>query len=276
MRPSGEEQPIRLPAGAYFGRTASTFSAPTFQLSESQYEDRQHLPLHSHENAHFCFVVHGTYTEQIDGHRVERRSRDLMFYPAGQPHAERHHDLNRHFLIELTPKIVAIGASACIPLDSVRDLRSAATRVMAGRLYRESSYPDAISGLAAEALLLELLALSGRDVKIRRAGGAAWLRRVEEVLRERFAEPIGLGEAAAVAGVHPVHLARVFRREYGCSIGEFVRRVRIDAAREELVGGEASIAEIASRVGFADQSHLHRTFKRATGMTPDQFRRSRR
>jgi len=271
-----EEKPLRLPAGAYFGRTSATLSTPTFLLSESRYQDRQRLPLHAHENAHFCFVVGGAYAERLDGRLVERRESDLMFYPADQPHAEHHHNTNRHFLIELTPRLAATAAGAGIPLDSPRELRSTPTRTIARRLHREFSHPDALSSLTAESLLLELLALTGREANHPRAAGSGWLQRVEDILRRRFAEPIGLGEVAAIAGVHPVHVARVFRREYGCSIGEFVRRVRIDAAREELAHGKAPIAEIAIRLGFSDQSHLHRMFKRLTGMTPKQFRACRR
>lgn len=98
------------------------------------------------------------------------------------------------------------------------------------------------------------------------------MRRVEEFLQARFTEPVTLQHVAAVAGLHPVHVARVFRRTHGCSIGEFVRRARIRAAQDELLCGVASIAEIAARCGFADQSHLHRVFKRLTGMTPNEFR----
>ena len=98
------------------------------------------------------------------------------------------------------------------------------------------------------------------------------MRRVEEFLRERFNEAVTLQRVSEVAGLHPMHVARVFRRTHGCSIGEFVRRARIRAAQEELAGGAASIAEIAARCGFADQSHLQRVFKRMTGTTPNEFR----
>lgn len=262
---------MHLPAGQYFGRTISTFSTSSFHLSESHYEERQRLPLHAHENAHFCFVARGSYIERLDGRLVERRPCDLMFYPAGQAHAEDHRDRNRHFLIEVSPRLVAAAAAARVPMDVPRDIRGAVPRTLISRLYREFAEPDGISSLAAEALLLELLATTGRQ-SIPRASGAPWLRRVEEALRTRFAEPIGLEDAAAIAGVHKVHVARIFRRQHGCSIGEFVRRARIDAARSELAHGHASIVEIALRLGFADQSHFHRTFKRITGLTPSEFR----
>lgn len=257
---------LRLPAGAYFGLTASTFSAPTFRLSESQYEERERLRLHAHENAHFCWVLRGSYSEELEGRTVERRPGDLMFYPAGVPHAESHRDANRHFLIELSPQLATVAVA------DPRQVRTPVSRSIVTRLYRELVEPDAFSALAAEGFLLELLAHIGRLAKERSANGSAWMRRVEDFLRCSFTEQIGLGEAAAVAGVHPVHLARVFRRQHGCSIGTFVRRARIDAARDQLTRSDASVAEIAMGLGFADQSHFHRTFKRVTGMTPTQFR----
>lgn len=266
------EELVHLRAGQYFGRTAASFSTSALHLSESHYDTRQRLPIHAHANAHFCFVMRGAYTEHVDGRSVERRAKDLAFYPAGLPHAENHHDTNRHFLIELTPRLAIIAADAGVPLDTPCDVRGALPRAAATRLYREFSHPDAFSPIAAEALLLELLADNAREQSTARAAGSPWMWRVEEVLRTRLPERLRLQDVAAIAGVHPVHVARVFRRTHGCSIGEFVRRSRITAAQDDLARGAGSIAEIALRYGFADQSHFHRTFKRLTGMTPSEFR----
>jgi AraC family transcriptional regulator len=260
-----------LRAGTYFGRETARLSTAALSLTESLYAGRQELPLHSHQNAHFCFVLRGTYTEWIDARPVERRAHDFVFYPAGIPHAEQHHETNRHFLIDVTPQLAASVAAVGIALDAPFELRGALPRTIAARLHREFGVRDAFTPLSAEALVVDLLAQSARE---RSAPPRAmpWLARVEELLRSRFDETLSLREIAAVAGVHPVHVSRTFRRAYGCSIGEFVRRARIAAAQRELARGRASIAEIAGRCGFADQSHFHRTFKRVTGMTPRQYR----
>lgn len=101
-----------------------------------------------------------------------------------------------------------------------------------------------------------------------------WLERVRKTLEQRFAEPCKLSEIAAEAGVHPVHLAREFRKHYGTSVGEYLRRVRIEYACRELMGSNAAVTNIAFAAGFADQSHFSRTFKRLCGTTPGRYRAS--
>jgi AraC family transcriptional regulator len=91
-----------------------------------------------------------------------------------------------------------------------------------------------------------------------------------------FSESLTLAGVAASVGVHPVHLARVFRQHYRCTIGEYVRQVRIEFASRELSVSDAPLAEIAFTSGFSDQSHFSKTFKRLTGQTPAQFRKASR
>ena len=99
-----------------------------------------------------------------------------------------------------------------------------------------------------------------------------WLERVRNILEQRFAEPYNLSEIAAEAGVHPVHLAREFRKYYGTSVGEYLRRVRIEYACRELMDSNSAVTNIAFAAGFADQSHFSRTFKRLCGTTPGKYR----
>jgi AraC family transcriptional regulator len=72
--------------------------------------------------------------------------------------------------------------------------------------------------------------------------------------------------------VHAAHLARVFRKFKGCTIGDYVRGLRVQHACRRISGSDDSLADIALAAGFSDQSHLSRTFKQHTGMLPSQFR----
>jgi AraC family transcriptional regulator len=80
---------------------------------------------------------------------------------------------------------------------------------------------------------------------------------------------------ASAVGVHPVHLARSFREAHGASVGEYLRRLRVEFAQREVLRTDAPLSEIALSAGFCDQSHFGRTFKRHTGVTPAQARAAR-
>jgi AraC family transcriptional regulator len=94
---------------------------------------------------------------------------------------------------------------------------------------------------------------------------------VREALHDSARLP-SLGELADVAGVHEVHLARAFRASYGCTIGGYFRTVRLGRALAMLRGSNDAIAEIALACGYADQSHLTRDVRNATGLTPAELR----
>jgi AraC-like DNA-binding protein len=125
-----------------------------------------------------------------------------------------------------------------------------------------------MEGLTLE-ILAELVRVSKR-VKMKTA--PHWLRRVVDLIRTEYARSFTLSELAQVANVHPAYLAQVFRAHYHCTLGEFVRQLRIECAIQQMAEPNASLADIALATGFSDQSHFSRVFKRMTGLTPAQFR----
>ncbi len=92
----------------------------------------------------------------------------------------------------------------------------------------------------------------------------------------RLREPLRLTGLAAELGVHPAHLSRMFRRALGVTLSSYVLRRRVDLVCAALASDrEASLARLAQETGFADQSHLCRSFLRVTGLTPGAWRRKR-
>ncbi len=139
------------------------------------------------------------------------------------------------------------------------------------------AWGDPLSPLAVEALILEVL------VEASRAGGEErarsrpkWLRQAHDLIHESVGRPLTLSSIAHEVGIHPAHLARTFRAYYRRSIGDYVRRLRVERAARELSDGGASIAEISLRSGFFDQSHFSRVFRDHTGITPAAFRAAAR
>jgi AraC family transcriptional regulator len=99
---------------------------------------------------------------------------------------------------------------------------------------------------------------------------------VRDSIRDRGADKLTVRQLAVEARVHPVHLARAFRQYFGCSPGQYVRRCRIERLREILRRSDLPLSEVALEAGFGDQSQMTTAFRRATGMTPREYRRFRR
>jgi AraC family transcriptional regulator len=139
-------------------------------------------------------------------------------------------------------------------------------------LYDEFRLRDEVSRLAIESIALGVLAeASRRFVRDAERPTPAWLQQARVLVEARFAEPLSLAGVAARVGVHPVHLARMFRRVYRTTFSGYVRQLRIEFARRELAGS-AALSDIAAAAGFCDQSHFSRSFKQYTGFTPAEYR----
>jgi len=131
-------------------------------------------------------------------------------------------------------------------------------------LQQETSIADFVE-LLAECELLRAPELS--------AGAAPRAaERARELLEAHAAAPPSLGELAARVGANRFVLLRQFRKRFGLPPHAFVLRLRADRARALLSRG-ADLVEVAYELGFSDQSHLNRLFKRIYGVTPAAYRR---
>lgn len=268
----------QLTQGHFYGQTLSERRVAGFALSETSYAPRARLPRHSHELPYFCLILGGTYTETF-GRCVRACQPSLLIHhPADELHAQSFDDAEvRLFRVEIGRARLDELREIAPRLESAVESRSGLMNALAHRLYQEFRAPDSLSPLAVEGLALELVAATARcparhdDVNARRSP-PAWLARARDLVKSRAVERFTLTEVARDAGVHPVTLAREFRRHYGCTVGEMVRRVRVRVACRELLKPDATLACVALAAGFYDQSHLTRTFKRLTGLTPAQYR----
>jgi AraC-like DNA-binding protein len=123
-------------------------------------------------------------------------------------------------------------------------------------------------------LLTHLLlrhAVRGRTAEPVPAAAGPALDRVREILSGRLTENVALVELAIETGVNRFSLLRAFSRAYGLTPHAWVIQERVRRSRDLLRAGRAP-AEVAAAVGFADQSHLTRHFKRLVGVTPGRYR----
>jgi AraC family transcriptional regulator len=193
--------------------------------------------------------------------------------------------------VHLEPGLVARVAAEAFGLDPARltlppldgldlpDLRAAMAAVGA-----ELAAGGAGGALAAESLANVLAVDLLRHVLAPRRpqrgpDGAlprGRLRAVVEYVEGHLDAGPTLGQMAAVAGLSAYHFARQFKAATGLPPYQYVIARRVERAKQLLQGDDLTLAEVAARAGFADQSQLTRHFKRLVGVTPGQFRKPAR
>ncbi len=268
---------VTLPQGTFYGHERARRRIGGLLLTETAYRPREALPRHDHERAYFCLVLGGGFVER-DGARVmECPPATVLFHPPGAAHSDGFGDRpSRCFNVELDGGWLRrmTEEAGGLPEGSL-GLRRRRANWLAGHIHQEFHAGDTAGGLAIEGLALALVADVARASHGESTGPAPpWIDRVVELLHATVIEgPPALAELADEAGVHPVHLARTFRRHHGCSIGEYARRLRLRRASEALRDPRIPIGRLAHRLGYADHSHFSRTFRRATGLSPSEYRR---
>jgi AraC family transcriptional regulator len=264
----------QLPAGSSYGEIRHQRKVSEFVFSEVAFPAGLNVPRHSHEALALYIVLEGAYNEVYPGRTVMPKPFRLALMPAGEVHWHCCGQASgRCFVVNVDPqRLVALGAGA-LTAKGAEEFSGPLLTSLALRLYREFQNTDEMAPLAMEGLVLEILAEASRHSRyVSDRYPPRWLEQARELLHAQFSKALVFASIAEAVNVHPVHLARAFRQHYRCTIGEYVRRLRIEYACRELFRSDTPLALIALDAGFADQSHLTRTFKRLTGMTPAQFR----
>jgi AraC family transcriptional regulator len=241
------------------------------RVIETLHAGATRLGRHEHADAYVCVVLDGGY-EQRSESVFECAAGSVVLHPRGHAHANRFHATGARCVnIQADGEWIAMGAYASLVAD-YRHLNLPARAEPVRRLTRELDQTDAAAPLAVAAAALDLLA-SLMHVSSARAS-PRWIERVIEVIEADLSRTPSLVELGQLADVHPAHLARAFRHTRGETVGDYLRRRRIENADRALLAGDCSLGEIALAAGFYDQSHFTRSFRQRFGQTPLQRRRA--
>jgi AraC family transcriptional regulator len=247
-------------------------SAGQFVFREQHYGKRFALPWHEHPRAELCFLVEGSLREECRTGPLEYSRFAMTMKPGAIHHRLGSGPSGARCLVVtfptgLLPEAFGSGAPRVFGSESLTHLGL--------RALSELRQPDPFSALALEGVGLELLAHGARKTADARDVGAQWLERARECLHDEAGPPPALGVLALRVGVPATTLAQAFRRRFGCSVGTYVRRLRVERAVHLLRQDDLPLAEIAHRCGFFDQSHFTRVFRAAHGVPPGLFRQMR-
>lgn len=265
--------------GCYTGKTLARRQIGGLTLAETDYPARLLVPSHAHDSGLVALMTRGAMTEHRGRRSVLCERGAMIFQPPHEEHAHRFLDHGGGCFI------LQIGAPWTERMERLElgqpgaplSVKGGRAIHLANELRREFRSEDMASELAIEGLTLSLLGeLSRARDRAEKSVKPGWLMRAVEILHDRMSEALQMADIAEEVGVHPVHLSRTFSRHYGCSMGEYLRRLRVEVARSKLVETDRPISDIAYGAGFSDQAHFTRVFKKLVGVTPGEYRAASR
>ena len=270
---SNAENP-RLPVT--FGTPLRHVAVGGFHITEAKYAAGTEVPAHEHAHASWTLVLSGDFEETFGDETIRCTPGSLLAKPASATHTNRYGPRGAHALVvEVKDVPLAFGRSDNGPIARVTSIKPASAGRLVRRVRAEFSTEDRARELAIHAVLFEIATLLVRTgARTKKVPREQWLDAARDRLCSEFFSPPSLEALARDAGVHPVYLCQTFRTKFGCSPGEYVRKVRLQVARIALERTDDPISRIAFAAGFSDQSHLNRQFRAAFGVTPASYRRS--
>jgi AraC family transcriptional regulator len=245
------------------------------------------LPKHT-----ICLLLSDCQTERrVNGghlHRNHARRGEVIVYPATSEHWVRWQAQSEFLLLFLDPDLVTRVSDELASHNTVEMIASEQERddplmlhiVLAlkaeideGMVTSSPLYSESLANTLATHLLRHYTVWKPTPQEAVAKHPASTLRHVIEYIHDNLDQHLTLTELSLVAGMSAYHFARTFKQVTGVTPHQYVLNVRVEQAKGLLLQGKLTIAEIASQVGFFDQSHLTRSFKRLVGVTPQALLR---
>jgi AraC family transcriptional regulator len=240
--------------------------------------------IHYHDDTNLVLTLSGSLAQNMCSRSTIVTPSTLMYVPAGELHST---DFGPRgavcFFVAIDQAWTEkrLDGTKINPDEPRVALAGSFLQTLAFKMYQEFKSPDALSSLIVESALLELLARWFREQRTQSHDVPGWLRSVKTLLHDSFREALSLRDLSQAVGVHPSHIAREFRRTYGLTAGEFIRKLRVDFVADRLRRlsnhePTTSLTQLALEAGFSSHAHMSTAFKRLTGLTPSQFKISDR
>jgi len=262
-----------LETGQFYGKPQRRVEFSGVVLTEVTHKVGRQLPRHTHESAYFGLLLAGSYSERCTRRAADYAPFTMGFHPPSLTHSDQVGKCgSRMFCVELRDGFLTRMRPYLTAPQFVPDLCASELTWLGLRLFR--AFADgSLSEFQTQELCGDMLErVSGSD-RSRETSSPAWLGRARDLVHASFRDSLTLEDLAERVDVHPIHLSRVFRKRYGCTMAEYMNRLRVQFACRALESGRPDLAGLASDAGFADQSHMGRVFKACTGQTPGQFRK---
>jgi AraC family transcriptional regulator len=248
-----------------FGRDDQVAQVDGLRLAIRSYPAGQSRPIHTHDNLSFFLVLAGGMVERYGSHRHEVKNFTLVAQINSVEHSSVVFEEGmRGLFLQPSASWLERHSIATLGLNGYEMVEDARVVEAMGLAVELSS--GAPEQMRLEEKVLELCCPNQLgDIREK----PTWLKAVQDIIHDEYDKPLSLAKLADFAGVHPVHLARVFRATTRRSVSGYLRAVRVKEALRKSKRMPLGLAAVES--GFADQSHLCRSVRRELRRTPGEL-----
>ncbi|SFC59693.1 AraC family transcriptional regulator [Flavobacterium phragmitis] len=256
----------------YLGSTKNIFNTNEgIAIVETEYQNTVYEGWHSHNNAHITLFLKGGTTEKRKNFSETVGSGSLLFYHSDELHLNQNTLFpSRNINIEIEDNLLKeLQINEAIIEKSIQN--STVTKFLILKIFKETQNADTFSNDSIKMLFSQLSQASNYLDKYEKS--PFWVKSLHELLNDSWNETPNLQDLAKVLNLNPITISKHFPKYFGCTLGEYMRRIKINRALPLIQSNEANLTEISFQCGFADQSHFIRTFKNQTGFLPKQFQK---
>lgn len=265
----------QLSKSEFFGVPKFRKQVGAYEIAQTRFASNEKLPTHSHEQDVMIIMVRGSRVDQLKETSVECRTGSIMLQSADVPHSNQFFGKRNNQVLNIVIPKRLYAQYSLDRLDSTNltTVPLGQSRLLAARIAFEIQMSDNLSEDAIDEFMIEFVDCATGILNRRRYYNASpWIAKVVEYLNDCPLEVFRLSEIAEITGRHPAHVSRTFRRAIGCTIGTYLRHVRVARACTLLATSRRPIVEIAAESGFADESHLTRCMQAIFKTSPGRYR----
>ena len=263
---------LTLAKGAFLGRITQRVNIANAIFSVVRHTTERVVAEHDHELAYFSLLLDGAYEERYKDSTIYFEPFSIALHPSEYRHADKIGSGGATFFtVELDSQWKGMVADF-LDLQSIGvEVNGGSLTWLAVQLFRCVIGTSAPDEFEAVTLLYEMLADAAK-LPPPQPRSQIWLSTIRKYIEQHSSDSLTLSELAQIGGVHPVSIVRAFRAQHHQTIGQYIRRIRVQNATRLMKNRKAKLSDVAAEAGFADQSHFTRTFKEITGLKPTQFR----
>jgi len=259
-----------LKSGEFFGSHYQKLNFEGFTITDTEYTHRK-VDWHFHENPYFTYLLQGKLYEANKKEEYYLESGSLLFHNWQDAHYNtKPKDYTRGFHIEFNSEWFLKHGIASMDFEGSLSLKNPIIKSLMNKVFLETKINDPSSQLSIELLMIEIFDKIKTQEADKFTKKPGWVKKLQELLLDTETD-YTLAALSKELNIHPVHLSRGFHKYFGITLGQYVRRLKVNKAIMLMSSNQFSMTEICYQCGFYDQSHFISNFKSIYHTTPSSF-----